>query len=320
MHKKALALLLILCLMLTLLPAAAGADAAKGLFAGKYRAGAQIFDCQRGWETPYTEYYAHTFVHPYAHRSPDTPFTDSELANRYFQFKKTSGTMSAGAATVPVVELYLLNDDGSPVSISGKTTAAGLVNQGRIEAVADEGVVYVSNDGLGYIVTNTAGYAYNSFSDGTRLILHTNLVRNPALSQLEGFNASTTPLDAGDVLVSFQANGGVPAPAAQSVTIGQKVSAPPAIHKNGSFFAAWYTNASFTGAAWDFSTDTVTGPVTLYALWDAIPPSGPPAATPDANASAVDIPKTGDNGTPALWAVLFLLSCAGLRLVRKRRA
>ncbi|MCL2192884.1 MAG: InlB B-repeat-containing protein, partial [Treponema sp.] len=68
--------------------------------------------------------------------------------------------------------------------------------------------------------------------------------------------------------VTFEANGGTPVPTDQALFSGAKVKEPlPMIHDNGRGFGGWFTNAAFTGEAWNFATDTVNGDLTLYARW-----------------------------------------------------
>jgi uncharacterized repeat protein (TIGR02543 family) len=66
--------------------------------------------------------------------------------------------------------------------------------------------------------------------------------------------------------VTFNADGGSPAPTAQTVASGGKVTEPPAITKADHVFGGWYQEAALT-TPWDFVTDTVTGDITLYAKW-----------------------------------------------------
>jgi uncharacterized repeat protein (TIGR02543 family) len=69
--------------------------------------------------------------------------------------------------------------------------------------------------------------------------------------------------------VAFNANGGAPVPAVQTVAAGGKVTEPtPAPAKTGLSFGGWYEDAALTGQ-WDFGTDTVTADMTLYAKWTA---------------------------------------------------
>ena len=66
--------------------------------------------------------------------------------------------------------------------------------------------------------------------------------------------------------VTFEANGGTPVPAAQTVASGGTVTEPAAMTKAGYIFGGWYKEAAFT-TPWNFGTDTVTADMTLYAKW-----------------------------------------------------
>jgi uncharacterized repeat protein (TIGR02543 family) len=66
--------------------------------------------------------------------------------------------------------------------------------------------------------------------------------------------------------VTFNADGGLPAPEPQNIAYGSKVLPPPAMTKTGHTFGGWYKEAAFTNL-WDFNTDTVTNDIPLYAKW-----------------------------------------------------
>lgn len=69
--------------------------------------------------------------------------------------------------------------------------------------------------------------------------------------------------------VEFDANGGSPIPAIQTVAAGGKATAPTgagAPTKTGYTLDGWYKEAQFINE-WDFSTDTVNAPTILYAKW-----------------------------------------------------
>jgi len=69
-------------------------------------------------------------------------------------------------------------------------------------------------------------------------------------------------------IITFEANNGTPVPTSQSLLSGAKVKEPPAMtHANGHGFGGWFTNAAFTGQAWNFATDTVNENLSLYAKW-----------------------------------------------------
>ena len=67
--------------------------------------------------------------------------------------------------------------------------------------------------------------------------------------------------------VTFDADGGRPAPSDQEILTGSLSIEPPAMGKSGFGFAGWYTDLSYT-TQWDFTADTVTGNITLHAKWD----------------------------------------------------
>jgi len=69
--------------------------------------------------------------------------------------------------------------------------------------------------------------------------------------------------------VKFEANGGLPVPDTQSISNDGKVTMPSAMTKTGYNFIGWYKEAGCTNQ-WDFSADTVSGNITLYAKWDFI--------------------------------------------------
>ena len=70
--------------------------------------------------------------------------------------------------------------------------------------------------------------------------------------------------------VTFDANGGTVTPADAEVAYNTPVSAPVA-EKAGYTLEGWYASEDFSGTAWDFSVNPVTGTLTLYANWTQIP-------------------------------------------------
>lgn len=61
-------------------------------------------------------------------------------------------------------------------------------------------------------------------------------------------------------------------PAPQTVKHDEKATTPTVTpQRDGYTFDGWYTNAACTGAAFDFTTDTVTTDLELYAKWTATP-------------------------------------------------
>ena len=64
--------------------------------------------------------------------------------------------------------------------------------------------------------------------------------------------------------VYFDADGGSPAPASQTVTAGSRLTEPTAPTRNSYLFKGWYDGAY----RWNFATDAVNGNMTLKAGWD----------------------------------------------------
>ena len=75
--------------------------------------------------------------------------------------------------------------------------------------------------------------------------------------------AQWTPIN---YTVSFDPQGGAPAPGSQIVPYGGYAAEPGAPAKSGSIFGGWYREMLCI-TAWDFATDTVAGDTILYAKW-----------------------------------------------------
>jgi hypothetical protein len=67
--------------------------------------------------------------------------------------------------------------------------------------------------------------------------------------------------------VTFEADGGSPAPAAQTVDEGGNANEPPLMVKSGYQFNGWYDNVQLIGSPWDFDTGIITADIILYARW-----------------------------------------------------
>lgn len=66
--------------------------------------------------------------------------------------------------------------------------------------------------------------------------------------------------------VTFDFQGSGEAESVSGVTSGSAIAAPAAPARSGYTFGGWYRDKTST-AAWNFSTDKVTGNMTLYAKW-----------------------------------------------------
>jgi uncharacterized repeat protein (TIGR02543 family) len=67
--------------------------------------------------------------------------------------------------------------------------------------------------------------------------------------------------------VTWNMNGGEPAPESASVIHNGSLTVPTEPTKAGFNFGGWYIDSDYT-IEWDFSTDTVTENITLYAKWN----------------------------------------------------
>ncbi len=66
--------------------------------------------------------------------------------------------------------------------------------------------------------------------------------------------------------VTFDTNGHGTAPSSQTIDYGDYVTEPDNPSATGYTFGGWYTDSACTDA-WDFTSDTVSGDLTLYAKW-----------------------------------------------------
>jgi uncharacterized repeat protein (TIGR02543 family) len=156
-------------------------------------------------------------------------------------------------------------------------------------------VLYAQWQGISYTVAYDANGGQGNMADsafiyGTAQNLRTNTFTlaghaltgwaktpNGAVEFANGESVTNLTATAGDTVtlyaqwalayeVSFNADGGSPAPAQQMVVIGGKFTEPDAMTKTGYAFDGWYKEVSLTNK-WDFASDTVTTNITLYAKW-----------------------------------------------------
>jgi len=100
--------------------------------------------------------------------------------------------------------------------------------------------------------------------------------RDEGLTNEWNFNTDTVSSDITlyakwGYLVIFNTNGGEPVPAPQTIIDGGKVIQPQTITKSGFALTGWYRDEGLTNQ-WNFSTDTVSSNVTLYARWEQLEP------------------------------------------------
>ena len=96
----------------------------------------------------------------------------------------------------------------------------------------------------------------------------------------------TIPEGTTTLTVTFEENGGSEVADMDSLSYDAFISEPTAPTKTGYTFAGWYKDENYT-TQWNFSSDKVTGNITLYAKWTLKTPSVKikcPAGDPDAPA------------------------------------
>ena len=103
--------------------------------------------------------------------------------------------------------------------------------------------------------------------------------------------AKWTAVAATTYTVTFNSNGGSSISDTTGVVSGAKISAPTAPTNSGFTFSGWYKEVGLTNI-WDFTVDTVTANITLYAKWLAVPDTTPPANVTNTLATAGDTQVT----------------------------
>jgi len=88
------------------------------------------------------------------------------------------------------------------------------------------------------------------------------------LMKVTDWNDGSASVYSAPFTVSFNMNGHGDAPDDQCVSSGGKATAPTKPTADGYVFVGWYENAECTGTAWNFTTNTVTKNLTLYAKWE----------------------------------------------------
>jgi uncharacterized repeat protein (TIGR02543 family) len=100
--------------------------------------------------------------------------------------------------------------------------------------------------------------------------------------------------------VSFDSQGGNNVTSLTGINFGSTISEPTVPTKDGYTFGGWYKEASYVNA-WNFSTDTVTGNITLYAKWayngGGGGGGGSGSSTPATSTYKADISGVGTTGT-----------------------
>ena len=101
--------------------------------------------------------------------------------------------------------------------------------------------------------------------------------------------------------VSFNTQGGSTAPSNQVIEYNEKVTKPTNPTKTDNIFEGWYRESGCTNK-WNFSTDTVTSNMTLYAKWVQLTSTGSLSQYVN-NVSAVSFNIALDSSVSVTWKV-----------------
>jgi Listeria/Bacterioides repeat len=141
------------------------------------------------------------------------------------------------------------------VSVSASPPAGGSVSGGGtyeegasaiVTAAPNSGYSFVNWTEGGVQVTTSASYTFTLGTSGRTLVA--NFAANPTYT------------------VTFDSQGGSSVAGINNVSSDSRISAPTAPTRSGYTFGGWYKELSCSNA-WNFTTDTVTGNITLYAKW-----------------------------------------------------
>lgn len=146
-------------------------------------------------------------------------------------------TLSAAPAEGSAIQYALLNAEGTPTD--GDWQNATLDADRKFT--------------VGGTSPSTTYYLYVRYAESA----------NYNASTASASKSFTTPATC---TVTFEVNGGSEVSPITGVESGATISAPTAPTKSGYTFGGWYKDSGLT-TAWDFSTDTVTANITLYAKW-----------------------------------------------------
>ncbi len=219
-----------------------------------------------GW-TPVNAHYVHGTSTLYA---PNDTFNITDNTTLYAVWKKTLPIVTVdyrGATVRPTREKYAVNTDTPDrliTSIGGKDVSAAGGNV--VYSFSDINTVNATEFALakphyvyGGIYTQTNGA-------GTQVVSNVPAYNETYIATVNSDRtvyAKWTPVQ---YTVSFVTNGGSAVPD-KTVDYDTKIG-EPITTKPGNVFKGWFRDPGFT-TQWNFSTDTVTDNITLYAKWEA---------------------------------------------------
>lgn len=224
-------------------------------------------------------------------KADQTAPTASDCTIDYFNEKITSiasgckvytaedgGTAVQTGATVTPGTTYYIRREGdanhnpsgfTPFTVTARPAAPGVTavaetikGKGDGQVTGVDTTMEYSTDGGQHWMPCT-GTEITGLAAGTTVI-----VRVKATATTPHGEAASCTIDASEntLTVTFEENGGSAVPDITGLSYNAAITAPAAPTKTGYAFGGWYREAACTNL-WDFSTDTVTEDITLYAKW-----------------------------------------------------
>ena len=191
---------------------------------------------------------------------------DSLIPGTIYYVRKAEDT-----ATTPdtpasaAVGLTLPSRPAVPAAVMMDETVAGK-NDGRISGVTTAMEWKAAGGAYAAVTAEQASNGITGLSDGIYY------VRYMAVSGV-GFNSAEQEitLAAGHTItVTFNSQSGSDVAGITGKAFGDSITAPANPTRSGFYFAGWYKEAACTNV-WTFTLETLTGNITLFAKWSAIP-------------------------------------------------
>jgi uncharacterized repeat protein (TIGR02543 family) len=161
------------------------------------------------------------------------------------------------SVTIPTVDSATL----SLVDVAADTTVDGAPIDLKAAAISETATGALTDLDAGYYLMTIRLKQDGKYAGRTEVV---HIYDGLETEAVYVFTDSDFPL-----AVTFDANGGTPVPAVQTVHGGGKVTIPPPMTKANYEPDGWYKEIDLT-TPWNFDTDTVTGNITLYAKWTPV--------------------------------------------------
>lgn len=187
-----------------------------------------------------------------------------------FDSAEMTRTVTTGSGSVPIhKDIASITINGSTYSLSYKEDNNGFQKSSETfptGSFIEQGNVVQLN--ASYPAVPSGGWVLYLKTDVDVESIHSKKLYTITLHDKEGVVSDGITAELKEKFkVQFDAKNGTPAPNPQYIENGGKVE-EPSVSYTGFNLVGWYTEDSYTNK-WDFSNNTVTSNVTLYAKWTA---------------------------------------------------